>query len=76
MYDRLPFRVQYNKLIEDTRAQVERNIPRSAQDSLFRKLLFAVFPYASRLRMLALPLQAYQRLGLQRMVRSSGLLVR
>ena len=69
-----PSGVQYNKLIEDTRAQVERNIPRSAQDSLFRKLLFAVFPYASRLRMLALPLQAYQRLGLQRMVRSSGLL--
>jgi glycolate oxidase iron-sulfur subunit len=39
-----PSGVQYNKLIEDTRAQVERNIPRTTTDSLFRKLLFATFP--------------------------------
>ena len=32
-----PSGVQYNKVIEDTRAQVERNIPRSSGDSLFRK---------------------------------------
>src|ERR1035441_988771 len=38
-----PSGVQYDKLIEDTRAQVERNIPRTSVDSLFRRLLFATF---------------------------------
>jgi len=69
-----PSGVQYEKLIEDTRAQVERNIPRSAGDSLFRKLLFATFAYSGRLRLLALPMLVYQRLGLQSLVRKSGLL--
>jgi glycolate oxidase iron-sulfur subunit len=69
-----PSGVQYDKLIEDTRAQVERNIPRSAGDSLFRKLLFAIFPYPARLRALAAPMLLYQRLGLQTLVRRSGVL--
>jgi glycolate oxidase iron-sulfur subunit len=69
-----PSGVQYDKLIEDTRAQVERNIPRPAGDTLFRKLLFATFPYANRLRLLALPMLIYQRSGLQKLVRASGLL--
>ena len=69
-----PSGVQYNKLIEDTRGQVERNVPRSLADRLFRKLLFAVFPYPGRLRLLALPMLLYQRSGLQRLVRASGLL--
>jgi glycolate oxidase iron-sulfur subunit len=69
-----PSGVEYNKLIEDTRGQVERNIPRSASDRFFRQILFATFPYASRLRLLALPLLAYQRLGLQALVRSIGAL--
>ena len=62
-----PSGVQYDKLIEDTRAQVERNIPRLPADALFRKLLFATFPYANRLRLLALPMFIYQRSGLQRL---------
>jgi glycolate oxidase iron-sulfur subunit len=69
-----PSGVQYDKLIEDTRAQVERNIPRTTADSLFRKLIFATFPYARRLRLLAGPLFLYQRSGLQSLVRASGLL--
>lgn len=69
-----PSGVQYNKLIEDTRAQVERNIPRSARDCLFRKMLFSTFPYSKRLRLLALPMLVYQRSGLQWLVRKSGLL--
>jgi glycolate oxidase iron-sulfur subunit len=69
-----PSGVQYDKLIEDTRAQVERNIPRSAGDSLFRKLLFAIFPYPARLRALAAPMFLYQRSGLQALLRRSGLL--
>ena len=69
-----PSGVQYNKLIEDTRAQVERNIPRSTSDSFFRKLLFATFPYVKRLRLLALPMLIYQRTGLQKLLRATGLL--
>jgi glycolate oxidase iron-sulfur subunit len=71
-----PSGVQYGKLIEDTRAQVERNIPRSSADSLFRRMLFATFPYATRLRVLALPMLVYQRSGLQSLVRKSGVLQR
>ena len=69
-----PSGVQYDKLIEDSRAQVERNIPRTTADSLFRKLLFATFPYPRRLRLMAGPLFLYQRSGLQSLVRASGLL--
>jgi glycolate oxidase iron-sulfur subunit len=69
-----PSGVQYDKLIEDTRAQVERNIPRTTADSLFRRILFATFPYPARLRALAAPLFLYQRSGLQSLIRRSGLL--
>jgi glycolate oxidase iron-sulfur subunit len=69
-----PSGVQYNNLIESTRAQVERNIPRDTTDSLFRKLLFATFPYPRRLRLMALPLLAYQRSGVQSLIRASGIL--
>jgi glycolate oxidase iron-sulfur subunit len=69
-----PSGVQYDKLIEDSRAQVERNIPRTTTDSLFRKLLFATFPYPKRLKLMAGPLFLYQRSGLQSLVRTTGLL--
>ena len=69
-----PSGVQYSKLIEDTRAQVERNVPRSLEDSLFRKVLFATFPYAGRLRILALLMLVYQRTGMQHLMRASGML--
>ena len=69
-----PSGVQYDKLIEDTRAQVERNVPRTTGDLLFRKMLFAAFPHPGRLRALAVPLWFYQCSGLQWMVRASGVL--
>ncbi len=69
-----PSGVQYDKLIEDSRAQVERNIARTTADSLFRKMLFATFPYPKRLKLMAGPLLLYQRFGLQSLVRASGLL--
>src|SRR5580698_5233446 len=69
-----PSGVQYDKLIEDSRAQVERNIPRDTSDTLFRKLLFATFPHPARLRFMAAPLFLYQRSGLQKLIRASGLL--
>ena len=69
-----PSGVEYNKLIEDTRGQVERNIARPVGDSLFRKMLFATFPYPRRLRWMGVPMALYQRSGMQKLVRASGLL--
>ncbi len=69
-----PSGVEYNKLIEDARGQVERHVPRTLDDSLFRRLLFATFPHPNRLRVLGVPLAVYQRSGLQSLVRATGLL--
>ena len=69
-----PSGVQYNKLIEPTRCQIERNLRRSLSESLFRNLIFATFPHAARLRALSIPLSFYQRSGLQSLVRASGVL--
>jgi glycolate oxidase iron-sulfur subunit len=71
-----PSGVQYDKLIEATRAQVERRHRRPAADRLLRAAIFAVFPFPRRLRLLRGPLKAYQRTGMQRIVRRSGLLER
>ena len=40
-----PSGVQYDKLIEATRAQVERNHPRSGPEKALRSAIFALFPY-------------------------------
>jgi glycolate oxidase iron-sulfur subunit len=45
--------VQYDKLLEDTRAQVERNFPRPAGDGRHRRLVFELFTRPGRLRALA-----------------------
>ena len=69
-----PSGVEYNKLIEPVRAQIERKLPRSTSESLFRKLLFATFPHPARLRLLAIPLLVYQRSGLRALARATGIL--
>jgi glycolate oxidase iron-sulfur subunit len=69
-----PSGVDYGKLIEATRAQIERNHPRSFLEKLHRRLLFALFPRPDRLRLLRLPLLFYQKSGAQTLVRKSGLL--
>ncbi|HMO56525.1 MAG TPA: heterodisulfide reductase-related iron-sulfur binding cluster [Roseiflexaceae bacterium] len=69
-----PSGVQYDKLIEATRAQIERKYQRRLPDGLFRRMIFELFPRPERLRILAWPLWFYQRLGIQRLVRRSGLL--
>ena len=69
-----PSGVQYDRLIEATRPQIERLSSRSLNDRLFRRLIFFLFPHPKRLRSVALGLWAYQQLGLQRLARTSGLL--
>ena len=65
-----PSGVQYDKLIEATRAQVERHAPRTPADRLFRSLLFTLFPYPRRLRTLLPLLWLYQKSGIQRLLRT------
>jgi len=71
-----PSGVQYDKLISTTRHQVARNYPRSLSDQLLRKLIFSLFPYPNRLRVFLMPLWVYQKLGLRKLVRATGLLGR
>jgi len=68
-----PSGVEYNKLIEPTRAQIERKIRRPLGERMFRSLIFATFPHPGRLRVLAWPLRFYQRSGLRAMVRAVGI---
>ncbi len=64
-----PSGVQYDKLIESTRAQVERNHRRPLRERLERAAIFSLFPYPRRLRAARGPLRAYQALGLASLVR-------
>jgi glycolate oxidase iron-sulfur subunit len=69
-----PSGVKYDKLIEATRAQVERNCKRPVVQGLLLRMIFHVFPNRKRLRRLLLPMRIYQRSGLQNLVRKSGVL--
>jgi glycolate oxidase iron-sulfur subunit len=53
-----PSGVQYAPLIEKTRVQIERHYDRPAPERLFRRILLALIPYPSRLRVLMAPLLA------------------
>ncbi len=66
-----PSGVQYEKLIEATRSQVERRYERSLPDKAFRSLLFALFPHPARLRATVPLLWLYQRSGAKAIARSA-----
>jgi len=44
-----PSGVKYDKLIEATRAQIERNYPRPVPDGILRRMIFEIFPRPERL---------------------------
>jgi glycolate oxidase iron-sulfur subunit len=71
-----PSGVDYAKLIEATRAQIERRHPRSIAERMQRWMIFHTFPRVDRLRLLRGLLRVYQGSGLQALVRGSGLLQR
>lgn len=71
-----PSGVQYDRLLVQTRAQVERRHHRSRADRVLRSAIFALFPRPRRLRLLRGPLRAAQSLRLDRLVQRSGVLDR
>jgi glycolate oxidase iron-sulfur subunit len=71
-----PSGVRYDRLIEQTRQQVERRWRRPTADRLFRDALFALLPHPRRMRLLARGLLLYQRSGARDLLRRSGVLGR
>ncbi|MGB5595334.1 MAG: (Fe-S)-binding protein [Crocosphaera sp.] len=71
-----PSGVQYDSLIAATRPQVERNKPRNFTDKIIRSIIFNIFPYPQRLQIFLPLLWVYQKLGIQKIVRTTGLLKR
>jgi len=69
-----PSGVDYGKLLEATRAQIERKTERSAGEKRHRRFMFGNFTQPARLRRMRLPLLAYQKSGLQSVARKLGLL--
>ena len=69
-----PSGVKYDKLIEATRAQIERNYQRPVLDGILRRMIFDILPRPERLRLLLGPMRLYQRSGLQSLMRRSGAL--
>ncbi|MFK5634868.1 MULTISPECIES: glycolate oxidase subunit GlcF [unclassified Ornithinimicrobium] len=71
-----PSGVQYDRLLEQTRAQVERRVERPAAERGLRALIFSLFPYPARLRALRGPLRIAQRTGALGLVQRTGLVGR
>src|SRR6267143_6976490 len=70
-----PSGVEYGKLVEAARAQIEQNyrrpfFSRLARDFVFRRLL----PYPNRIAIIARILRIYQRSGVQSLARATGIL--
>ena len=71
-----PSGVQYDQLLSNLRPQVRRNHARPWPEQAIRRLIFSLFPYPDRIRLLLAPLGLYQKLGLSKLLQSSGLLER
>lgn len=62
-----PSGVRYDRLIETTRPQVERNFDRSRRERLLRKAVFGAFTHPGRMRALVPFVSASRRLGLTKL---------
>ncbi len=73
-----PSGVRYDELIEDTRAQIERNYERPPHEKLIKRAIFATFPHPARLRPMVPLLALAKALGFTRAarIRSGGLVER
>jgi glycolate oxidase iron-sulfur subunit len=64
-----PSGVKYDKLIEDTRPQLERNFERPAPERAYRRLVFELFTHPGRLRAAAPLVAAAKRTGVAGLAR-------
>jgi len=70
-----PSGVEYGKLVEAARAQIEQNYKRPFFSRLARNFVFrGLLPYPGRIAVLARILYIYQCSGLQALVRATGIL--
>ncbi|TJY42293.1 (Fe-S)-binding protein [Cohnella pontilimi] len=70
-----PADVKYGQLIEQARDAIEDHAAHSAPVSGLRKLVFGgVFPHRSRLKWLGRSLRFYQKSGLRKIARATGIL--
>jgi glycolate dehydrogenase iron-sulfur subunit len=69
-----PSGVKYDRLIEQTRAELEHTLQRSWSDRLLRWCIFALFPYRGRLRAVALLQWLYERSGVRAVLRALGII--
>ncbi len=69
-----PSGVRYDQLIISTRAQVERNQPRSFHQKVIRSIIFNLFPYPERLKYLLPLFWLYQNSRLQSLFLKMGFL--
>jgi glycolate oxidase iron-sulfur subunit len=70
-----PSGVEYGKLVEAARAQIEQNYQRPFFSRLARNFVFrGLLPYPKRIALLARFLYIYQRSGLQSAARATGIL--
>ncbi|GAA1737863.1 (Fe-S)-binding protein [Luedemannella helvata] len=71
-----PSGVQYDKLIEQTRARVEETTRRGPTDRVLRGLIFSLFPYPRRIRLVLPLLRLAQRTGAHGWLTRSAMLRR
>ena len=70
-----PSGVQYGKLIEPFRISMAQTEGQSKTDDCFHRwILFRIFPYPDRLRKALGPARVAQRLGLDRLIETTGLI--
>lgn len=69
-----PSGVEFGHLMESARGQARRKYPEALSDRLFRTIILGTFTNLGRLRLLLGPMRLYQKLGVQRFLRGTGLL--
>lgn len=69
-----PSGVKFAFLMENARGQVDRRYQYPARDRRFRELILHTFTDIGRLKVITKVLRVYQRSGLQKLIRASGML--
>ncbi|NIP37659.1 MAG: 4Fe-4S dicluster domain-containing protein [Candidatus Dadabacteria bacterium] len=69
-----PSGVKYSSLIETSRSQIERRYDRPGSENFIRSLIFSIFPYPLRLKLLLPFLLAQKYLGINFLLNKTGLI--